>query len=226
MKNMNFKRFFKKTISILLVAFLVSTSVFAKSSQSDSDSKSTKEKRSFFDRIWEFGVTADASVANNYFETDGNFVKANDGGLVSVSRETPSWNRSNLLAHEGWHTLFFKDADFRNYVSAVYNTMDPYSLSFLIKYFQSQSSLGYDVTDEYLMNNEFMAYMLQQNLSYITDYYVLRASWGSVVKFCPNEAEYIKKTNARGLEDAAIALNDYVFDNYGLVAGNIYLVTR
>lgn len=165
-------------------------------------------------------------IANDFFESDGKFVKAHDGGLISISRETAAWSRANLLAHEGWHTLFFRDADFRNFVSAVYHTMDSKSLDFLIKYFQSQISLGYDTTDDYLMNNEFMAYMLQQPLSAINDYYVSRASWASVTKYCPEDAAYIRRTNAQGLEDAAIALNEYVFDAYGLIAGNISLVSR
>lgn len=165
-------------------------------------------------------------IANGFFNVDGDYVTPNDGGLVSISRETPDWSRINLLAHESWHTIFFRDADFRNFVSAVYYTMDQQSLSFLIKYFQSQPSLGYDVTDEYLMHNEFMAYMMQQGISALSDYYVTRAKWKTVTDFCPEEAAYIRNTNAQGLEDAAIALNDYVFGRFGIIAGNVSLVSR
>lgn len=165
-------------------------------------------------------------IANGFFEVDGDYVIANEGGLVSISRETPAWSRVSLLAHESWHTIFFCDPDFRNFVSAIYYTMDQKSLSFLIKYFQSQPSLGYDVTDEYLMHNEFMAYMMQQGISALADYYVTRAKWKTVTDFCPEEAEYIRETNAQGLEDAAIALNDYVFGRFGIVAGNVSLVSR
>ncbi len=165
-------------------------------------------------------------IHNGLLEDDGFYVKANEGGLVSISRETPDWSRINLLAHEGWHTIFFRDAEFRNYVSAVYYTFDPDSLDFLIDYFKSQPSLGYDVNDEYLMHNEFMAYIMQQRLSEVANYFVHLANRGSVIEFTPKLAAYIRKTEGRGFEDAATALNDFVYDKYGIVCGNIALVSR
>ena len=165
-------------------------------------------------------------IHNGLFEDDGIYVKANEGGLVSISRETPGWSRKNLLAHEGWHTIFFRDAEFRNYVSAVFYTFDPTSRDFLIDYFKSQPSLGYDTNDEYLMHNEFMAYIMQQRLSEVAKYFVHLANRSTVIEFTPQLASYIIKTEGRGFEDAATALNDFVFDKYGIVCGNIALVNR
>jgi hypothetical protein len=165
-------------------------------------------------------------IHNKLLEDDGIYVKANEGGLVSISRETPGWSRTNLLAHEGWHTIFFRDAEFRNFVSAVYYTFDPTSRDFLIDYFKSQPSLGYDINDEYLMHNEFMAYIMQQRLSEVAKYFVHLANRGTVIKFTPELAAYIRKTEGRGFEDAATALNDFVYDKYGIVCGNIALVNR
>lgn len=165
-------------------------------------------------------------IHNGLFESDGIYVKANEGGLVSISRETPLWSRTNLLAHEGWHTIFFRDAEFRNYVSAVYYTFDPTSRDFLIDYFKSQPSLGYDINDEYLMHNEFMAYIMQQRLSEVAKYFVHLANRGTVINFTPQLAAYIRETEGSGFEDAANALNDFVFDKYGIVCGNIALVNR
>lgn len=157
---------------------------------------------------------------------DGVSVVAGKGGLVSISQESEEWKRRNLLAHEGWHTLFFGDEEFRNYVAAVYYTMDPYTLEFLIDYFKSQPTLGYDVSDEYLMHNEMMAYIMQQPISEVRKYFVSRAGWGTVMKYTPDLAAYIRKTDGQGFEDAAIALNEFVFDKYGVVCGNISLITR
>ena len=165
-------------------------------------------------------------IHNKLLESDGMYVKANEGGLVSISRETPGWSRTNLLAHEGWHTIFFRDAEFRNFVSAVYYTFDPDSRDFLIDYFKSQPSLGYDVNDEYLMHNEFMAYIMQQRLSEVANYFVHLANRGTVINYTPNLAAYVRKTEGRGFEDAANALNDFVYDKYGIVRGNIALVSR
>jgi len=165
-------------------------------------------------------------IQNGLFEPDGDYVKANEGGLVSISRECPDWSRTNLLAHEGWHTIFFRDEEFRNYVSAVYYTMDPDSLAFMIDYFKSQPSLGYDVNDDYLMHNEFMAYIMQQKLSEVANYFVHLANRGTVMKYTPNLAAYVRRTEGKGFEDAGTALNEFVFDKYGIVCGNISLVTK
>jgi len=165
-------------------------------------------------------------LKNGLFEQNGEYVKANEGGLVSISRECPDWSRLNLLAHEGWHTIFFRDEEFRNYCSAVYYTMDPVSLEFLIDYFKSQPGLGYDVNDDYLMHNEFMAYIMQQKLSEVAKYFVHLANRGTVIKYTPDLAAYIRKNEGKGFEDAAYALNDYVFDKYGIVCGNISLVSK
>lgn len=165
-------------------------------------------------------------IKNGLLIADGNRVKPGKGGLVSISQESYAALRIQLLAHEAWHTLFFADEEFRNYVAAIYYTMDPQSLEFLIDYFRSQPSLGYDVNDDYLMKNEFMAYIMQQGIADCGQYFVNHAWWNSVMSFTPDLANYVINTKGKGFEDAAIALNDFVFDKYGLVAGNVSLIYR
>lgn len=167
-------------------------------------------------------------IANGLFvlNEDGKTVTPKDGGIVSISQESADWLRTNLLAHEGWHTIFFEDEEFRNFVAAVYYTMDTTSLDFLIDYFKSQPGLGYDVNDEYLMHNEMMAYIMQQRLPEVKNYFIHLANRGSVMKYTPQLAAYVRKNEAQGFEDAAIALNEFVFDKFGIVCGNIALVNR
>ncbi|EID85244.1 hypothetical protein MSI_12430 [Treponema sp. JC4] len=165
-------------------------------------------------------------LVNGFFEADGAYVRANEGGLVSVSRETPDWSRQNLLAHEGWHTIFFRDEEFRNFVAAVYGTIDYDSRQFLLDYFRSQPSLGYDLNDEYLMHNEFMAYIMQQPLSEVSNYFVHLANRGTVMAATPYLCAYIRENKAAAFEDAASMMNDFVFDRYGIVCGNISIVRR
>ena len=195
---------------------------------------SSQSMANFFNKATELGFELNDEeellkkilIHNGFFEVEGDKVKANEGSLVSISQESEPWLRSNLLAHEGFHTIFFRDAEFRNYVSAVYYTMDPVSRDFLIDYFKSQEDLGYDTNDSYLMNNEFMAYIMQQKLSDVAQYFVHLANRGTVIKSTPQLAAYIRKTEGKGFEDAAFALNEYVFDKYGIVCGNIALVSR
>lgn len=166
-------------------------------------------------------------IQNDLFEqNDDGTVLAKEGGIVSISRESPAWSRKNLFAHEGWHMQFFRDEEFRNYVSAVFYTCDPNTRDFLIDYFRSQSSLGYDTNDDYLMHNEFMAYVMEKPTSLVAEDFVKKANWKSVNDFTPELCEYIRKTEGKGFEDISNALNDFVFDKYGIVAGNICLVNR
>ena len=157
---------------------------------------------------------------------NGQYYQALEGGLVSISRETPEWSRINLLAHESWHTIFFKDEEFRNFVTAVYFTFDEKSRLFLLDFFKSQPSLGYDQSDDYLIHNEFMAYIMQNQLKNVSKFFLGLANWNTVNEFTPELAAYIRQSKALGFEDAAIALNDFVFDKYGIRGGIVSLVNR
>lgn len=165
-------------------------------------------------------------IANGVLIPDGKNVKAGKGALVSISKESNLGLRTKLLAHEAWHTLFFSDEEFRNFVAAVYYTFDEDSRQFLIDFFESQENLGYDIEDEYLMHNEFMAYIMQQRLADVPEYFVGRANLYSVRVFTPVLAQYVRQTNAKGFEDAAVILNDYTYDNYGIRGGVVGLVNR
>jgi hypothetical protein len=188
----------------------------------------------FFNTAYEKGFTLNVEeenlkrilIHNGLLISDENNVLTGKGGIVSISRESPDWSRKRLLAHEGWHTLYFSKEEFRNYVAAVYYTIDPKSLQFLHGYFSSQSTLGYDTNDNYLMQNEFMAYIMQQPISEVAQNFLTYASWNSVIRELPQLCSYIKNTEARAFEDAAIMMTDFVFDNYGIVAGDISLINR
>ena len=165
-------------------------------------------------------------LENDLIEFDGTVFIPNKGGIVSISQESAPYLRSTFLAHEGWHTLFFNDEEFRNFTSAVYYTMDQTSIQFLKDYFKSQPGLGYDQNDDYLMHNEFMAYIMQQNISEVSKYFVHLANRGSVIKYTPKLAAYVRKTEGKTFEDAALALNDFVFDKYQIIGGNITLISK
>lgn len=165
-------------------------------------------------------------IKNNILAAEGNGVKPVKGEIASVSRETADWSRTNLIAHELYHMVFFMDDEFRNYVTAVYHTCDPNTLNFLIDYFKSQPTLGYDTNDQYLMYTEFMSYVMEKRTSKVASSFVEKANWKSVFEFTPELAAYIRKTNGRGFEDISNALTDFVFDKYGIVAGNLALITR
>lgn len=156
---------------------------------------------------------------------DGTY-SAGSGAIVSFSRESPRYLRYTFLAHESWHGIYFIDEDFRNIVSACYNMFDSRSMEFIKKFWETQPGLGYDRNDEYLMQNEFMGYIMQQSFSNTGAYFLQVANRGSVNRIQKENAEYIRKTNAQAFVDAARILNDYAFDKWGLACGRVSLIIR
>ncbi len=166
----------------------------------------------------------DILLANKVMEKDGSGYKAGRGAVISISQGSASWLRGRFIAHEGWHGIFFTDEKFRNAVTAVYYTMDQKSLEFLTKFWHTQSDLDYDMNDEYLVHNEFMAYLMQQPFPDVADYFVHLANRASVINGIPELAAYVRKNKGMQFEDAARVLDEYAFDNWGLACGRVSLV--
>lgn len=158
-------------------------------------------------------------------ESDGK-ISAGNGAVISISQESPMYLRTTFIAHEGWHGIYFEDEDFRNAVASIYYTLDERTLAYLKKYFQVTPSLNYDVNDDYLMKNEFMAYMLQRPLSATEKYFVDMASREHSQKWAKNEADYVIETKAAGFVSAATLLDQYVNERWNLNAGRVWLISR
>lgn len=156
-------------------------------------------------------------------ETDSGYEPCG-GALITISKQSEPWLRDRLLAHEGWHGIYFTNERFRNAVAAVYGTMDGESRGFMEGFWGTQGELGYDTTDPYLTQNEFMAYLMQQRLSDVSSYFVHLASRGSVMRGIPELCEYVRGTGGHTFEDAASVLDTYAQDNFGLACGRISLV--
>ena len=129
-----------------------------------------------------------------------------------------------FVAHEGFHGIYFIDPDFRSKVAAVYRSMDSRATAFLESYFSLYDSLGYDTADAYLMENEFMAYMLQQPLDKVGPYFTgiiherFLRNGGN-----PSLASYIAESGASEFVRAAEELNGYVFTRWGIAGGRVGL---
>ncbi|MDR2516705.1 MAG: hypothetical protein LBC88_04910 [Spirochaetaceae bacterium] len=81
------------------------------------------------------------------------------GAVISVSRESPAYLRRRFMVHEAFHGLFFLDEDFRAFSRRRWEQLEDEAQRFLRSFFDFQR---YDITDPYLLVNEFMAYCLQQ----------------------------------------------------------------
>ena len=89
------------------------------------------------------------------------------GAVLSLSREAShSSLRPRFMAHEVFHGLFFIDEDFRTFSSQRWAALPEYVKTFFLVWLENQA---YDINDEYLVVNEFMAHILQ--------FTVANASW-------------------------------------------------
>lgn len=176
-----------------------------------------QKERLLFDILVQNGVLV--------LQADGS-IGAGQGAVISISQQSSLDLRRQFVAHEGWHGLFFIDDDFRNAVASVYYTLDPQTLSYLKRYFQVTPSLNYDIHDDYLMKNEFMAYMLERPVSAIAGYFVSKAKAPHSQERVKDLADYIIQTNAAGFTSASTLLEEYVSDRWNLAAGRVWLVSR
>lgn len=156
---------------------------------------------------------------------DGTYAEGK-GAVISISRESPENLRWQFLAHESWHGIFFTNEAFRHKVSIIYNAFDNTSLEFIKTFWETQNGLNYDRSDDYLMRNEFMAYIMQQRYSYIGEYFVSLAKRWSVQQNEPELAAYIRDTQASAFVQAGKELNEYAFNNFGFAAGRVNLISR
>lgn len=149
------------------------------------------------------------------------------GAIISISQESAMYLRYTFVVHEGFHGLYFVDSAFRDEVAKIYNSSDKDSIQFLLRYFQIQASLNYNIEDTYLIQNEFMAYMMQQSVvrtgSYFADNLAQR---GSMLRGEPILSAYVTETKGQGFMEASQRISDYVFKRWGMEAGRIALVTR
>ncbi len=156
---------------------------------------------------------------------DGTY-EPGEGAIISFSRESVVSQRYQLMAHEAFHGIYFTDAEFRKYSDALYDSFDSRALDMLKAFFTASSNLEYDVNDDYLMKNEFMAYMLQQAPSNAGNYFVTKSTWYGVRLESPAGTDYVIKTDGKDFTNACQSLSEYVERRFGCWGGRTYLVTR
>jgi hypothetical protein len=150
------------------------------------------------------------------------------GAVISVSRESPDYLRSQFMVHEGFHGLFFIDEDFREFSRRRWENLSPRAKRFIRSYFDYQH---YDIGDTYLVINEFMAHCLQQSVSLASRYFGenlagrLETSWRREVLPEKDEETGTWPEIASAFRTEAEAFSAYVNRRWGFAAGRIRRVT-
>lgn len=148
------------------------------------------------------------------------------GALLSISQESTLALRYTLMGHEAYHGIYFTEKLFRDHTLEVFNASDPNSRDFLMGYFTTSETLNYDIDNDYLLKNEFMAYLLQQSIANTGQYFVNIASRPSVIKNLPELSLYVRNSRGSGFTEACRELDAFIYKSYGLAAGRVRLVGR
>ncbi|MFW5712015.1 MAG: hypothetical protein ACOCZA_08695 [Spirochaetota bacterium] len=98
---------------------------------------------------------------------DGEFLPG-EGGFLSLSRESSDRLRYLFVTHEGYHGLYFASQEYRRAVHSVWMQLSKAEKQFWKLFLDWKS---YNVEDEYLVENEFQAYLMQQHRSYVDTYF-------------------------------------------------------
>jgi len=152
-------------------------------------------------------------------------ITAGDGGIISITRESAEYLRYNFVTHEGFHGIFFLDAGFRDFSRKRWEQLPAASKRFIISFFEFQQ---YDIKDEYLLINEFMAHVLQQPVSQAAEYFGhnlplrLESTWRVSTLPKKDEASGSWPLLAAAFTTEAEAFSEYVNRRWGLAAGRVW----
>jgi hypothetical protein len=183
---------------------------------------------SFFTKAREadFPLNPEEEILFDLLVENGVIIESNDkilpggGGVLSVSRESFDLLRKLLLTHEACHGVFFTDHRFREGVEAVWKGLAGEEQEFWRQYLRWS---GYDVDKEYLLVNEFQAYLLQQRLIEV-DYYFKERARSKIENGYPeklSDFDYITAKYPDTFYRSTEKLDKLLFSLYGLRAGDL-----
>jgi len=168
--------------------------------------------------------------ANGIIKLDAavNTYMAGDGAIVSISRESPWGLRVLFINHECFHGIFFIDKDFREFSTKQAAGFDNVAKRFLRSYFDY---MNYDIQDNYLWVNEFMAYCLQQPAPAAGEYFgkylaekIAAHEWRRAVLPENDEADGFWPSISEPFANEAAAFSNYVQKRWGIAAGRVWRI--
>jgi hypothetical protein len=164
-------------------------------------------------------------IDNGIILEDQGVIAAGRGGIISISRQSSEYLRYRFMAHEGFHGLFFIDEDFRDFSRRRWAQLSSPAKRFILSFFEYQQ---YDVRDEYLLVNEFMAHVLQQAVSEAADYFgsyiprQLESTWRASALPQKDEATGTWPVLSNAFAAEARAFSEYVNRRWSLAAGRAW----
>ena len=157
--------------------------------------------------------------AGNYGEGEGQILS------VSVQPGQADAARQLFLNHEALHGVFYNHPPLRNVSFALWEDMSADTREYITYYF---SYFDYDKSDEYLLVNEFQAYMLQQNVDDLS-WIVQNRMSERIGRWAPRLRNFLNRTKAQASEELladAEYLQDVIYQDLGLIAGDLFCLVE
>jgi len=154
----------------------------------------------------------------------GGKTKAGMGAMISIARESSAALRWTFAVHESTHAIFFADPEYRSFAQSLWASLDSGEKWFWKTYF---GWAGYDAGSDYLMGNEFQAYLLQQPIAAAEEYFTQRKSAELLEKhpeLTDRVNEYMAKYSS-SFAQRAKRLERRLFAKYGVEAGRTIFLT-
>ena len=155
-------------------------------------------------------------------EKGGRF-EAGKGALISITRESVDYLRRMFLTHESTHALFFADAEYRRFVTEAWASLSREEKWFWKLYF---GWMNYDTSNDYLMANEFQAYLVQQPVQKAEEYFT-KVLPPRLLEKHPELAPRIEAYMAEfgpSFAARASAMEAFLSAKYGILAGRAYFL--
>ncbi len=145
------------------------------------------------------------------------------GGILSISRESNPFLRKVFISHEGYHGVFFSSKEFREKCGLIWNKT-PEDVKTFWKFFLAHKH--YDISNSYLVINEFMAYNLQQTPDKGRDYffeYIIPALYDNY----PSRKDFLDNINENYREEFYEISTDIaaaLYETTGLPPGKLLFI--
>ena len=159
-------------------------------------------------------------IANGVISPGDGAYRPGVGAIISITRESDDYLRDLFLTHEGFHALFFVDPGFRARSETLWSRFSEVERSFWRTFL---SWKGYDPSNQYLVENELQAYLMQQSVERADPYYLdytlprlsaSRASAAGVV-------DELMRRYPDHFTASARYLDQYLNSVWGLAAGDL-----
>ncbi|MDA3811561.1 MAG: hypothetical protein PF518_14680, partial [Spirochaetaceae bacterium] len=155
-------------------------------------------------------------LENQVLKITSGRVRPLKGGILSISRESNARLRWLFLTHESYHGIFFSSKEYESAVFEIWNNLPEEQKDFWRIFLDLY---GYNINDEYLLINEFQAYLMQQDTSLTDSYFRSKIEW--MISIRP----YLKKQleNRNTFFKNALAVEESAYSLLGIKAGDLVL---